>query len=133
MKNLHTVTTVIEAGAGLALLCNPSAVLDLLLGTELDTPATVILGRLTGAALLALGVACWLARSDAASRAARGLVAAMLLYNFAAVVLFTFAGFGLGLHGVALWPAAVLHAVMAVWCLACLQLRPPAKSIATRI
>ena len=87
MKNLHTVTTVIEAGAGLALLCNPSAVLDLLLGTELDTPATVILGRLAGAALLALGVACWLARSDVQSRAARGVVAAMLLYNFGAVVI----------------------------------------------
>ena len=121
MKTLHTVTAVIEAGAGLALGCSPSAVVALLLGTGLDTSAAVVLGRLAGAALLALGVACWLARGDAESRAARGLVAAMLLYNLAAVALLAFAGVGLGLHGVAWWPAVILHAAMTVWCLAALN------------
>jgi hypothetical protein len=120
MKTLHTVTAFIEAGAGLALGNCPSFTVALLLGSPLDTPAAVTLGRLTGAALLALGVACWLARDDAQSRAARGLVAAMVVYNLGAVALFAFAGIGLGLHGVALWPAAALHAVMAVWCIACL-------------
>lgn len=131
MKILLSVTAVIEIGAGLALGCCPSAVVALLLGSPLDTPAAVTLGRLTGAALLALGVACWLARGDAESRAARGLVAAMVVYNFAAVALFVYAGIGLGLHGVALWPAVVLHAAMAVWCIACLRSRPPAKPIET--
>lgn len=95
-------TAVIEAGAGLALGCLPSAVVALLLGSGLDSPVTVVLGRLTGAALLALGVACWLARGDAQSRAARGLIAAMAVYNLGAVALFAFASFGLGLHGIAL-------------------------------
>jgi hypothetical protein len=117
MKSLHTATAVIEAGAGLALGICPSAVVTLLLGSPLDMPAAVLLGRLAGAALLALGVACWLARGDAESRAARGLVAGMVVYNLGAVVLFVFAGFGLGMHGVALWPAVVLHAGMTVWCL----------------
>jgi hypothetical protein len=120
MKTLHTVTAVIEAGAGVALGCFPSAMVALLLGSPLDTPAAVTLGRLTGAALLALGVACWLARDDTQSRAARGLVAAMVVYNLGAVALFAFASFGLGLHGIALWPAVVLHAAMAIWCVACL-------------
>jgi hypothetical protein len=97
----------------------------LLLGSPLDTPAAVMLGRLTGAALLALGVACWLARDDAQSRAAGGLVAAMVVYNLAAVTLFVFAGIGLGLHGIALWPAVVLHAGMTVWCIACLCRKAP--------
>jgi hypothetical protein len=117
MKTLHTATAFIEAGAGLALGLCPSAVVTLLLGSPLDSPAALILGRLAGAALLALGVACWLARGDAGSRAARGLVAAMVVYNLGAVVLFAFAGLGLGLHGVALWPAVGLHAGMTVWCL----------------
>jgi hypothetical protein len=121
MKQLHTATAIIEAGAGLALGCFPSAVVALLLGSGLDSPAAVMLGRLTGTALLTLGVACWLARGDAQSRAARGLIAAMVVYNLGAVVLFVYAGIGLGLHGIALWPAAVLHAGMTVWCVACLR------------
>jgi len=124
MKTLHTVTAVIELGAGLALLCVPSPVGVLLLGSPLDTPTALSVARVGGAGLLSLGVACWLARGDSESRAARGLVAAMLLYNVGAVAILAFAGIGFGLHGVALWPAVVLHAVMTVWCVACLRHRP---------
>ncbi len=132
MKPLHTVTALIEAGAGLALVIFPSAVVALLLGSGLDNPVAVTLGRLAGAALLALGVACWLARGDAGSHAAKGLAAGMVVYNFAAVALLVYAGIGLGLHGVLLWPAAVLHAGMTVWCIACLWTKPPAKPIEIR-
>ena len=121
MKSLYTVTAAIELGAGLALLCSPSATVVLLVGSGLDTSVAGILGRVAGAALLALGVACWLARDDTQSRAARGLVAAMLVYNVAATAILAFAGIGLGLHGVALWPAVLLHAAMAAWCVACLR------------
>jgi len=62
-------------------------------------------------------VACWLARGDTESRAAKGLIGAMLLYNASVAGILTFAGFGFGLFGVALWPAAVLHSVMAIWCI----------------
>jgi hypothetical protein len=116
VKALHTVTAVIELGAGLALLCWPSVTVALMVDAPLEAPAALTVARVGGAGLLALGVACWLARGDTQSRAARGLVAAMLLYDVA--------GIGLGLHGVALWPAVVLHAVMTVWCVACLRRSP---------
>ena len=116
MKKLLLVTAVLEAGAGFALLGFPSAAMRLLFGVPLDTAATVVLGRMTGAALLALGVACWPAGGDPKSRAAKGVVAGMLVYNLAVVVLFTYAGAGLGLHGLLLWPAVILHAAMTVWC-----------------
>jgi hypothetical protein len=45
----------------------------------------------------------------------------MLLYDVVAVAVLAYAGIGLGLHGVALWPAVVLHALMSVWCVASLQ------------
>jgi hypothetical protein len=52
------------------------------------------------------------------------LIAAMLLYNVATAAALAFAGIGLRLHGIALWPAVVLHAAMAVWCVACLRRGP---------
>ena len=125
MKTLQTVTAVIELGAGLALLCFPSATVALLVGgSPLEAPAALTVARVGGAGLLALGVACWLARGDSQSPAARGLVAAMLLYDVAAVAVLAFAGIGFELQGVALWPAVVLHAVMTVWCVACLRRIP---------
>ena len=120
MKRFLTLTAVIEAATGLALIAVPAIVVRLLLGAEISG-ASIPLGRVAGAALLALGVACWLARDDTQSRAARGLVVAMLIYNLIATAVLAFAGIGLGLYGVALWPAVALHAAMAVWCGACLR------------
>ena len=114
------VTAVAEVGAGLALLACASATVRLIVGAPLETPAALSVARLAGAGLFALGLACWLSREDTQSRAARGLVAAMLVYNVAAVSILAFAGIGFGMHGVALWPVAVLHALLAVWCVACL-------------
>jgi len=92
-----------------------------LLGAPLEGTAAFTVARIGGAGLLSLGVACWLARDDSRSRAAKGLAAAMLLYNVAAVAVLAFAGIGNRLHGVALWPAVGLHSVMTVWCFACLK------------
>jgi hypothetical protein len=119
MKILLIVTAVLEAATGLALVLSPSMPASLLLGASLDTPGLVV-ARVAGAALLALATACWLARNDPQSRAATGLIAAILLYNLAAVAVLVHAGLGLGLSGIGLWPAVVLHAVLGVWCVACL-------------
>src|SRR5213596_2230150 len=123
MSRFLKLTALIEAVTGLGLLAVPAIVVWLLLGAEISG-ASIPLSRVAGAALLALGVACWLARDDTQSRAARGLVVAMLLYNIPATAVLAFAGIGLGLHGVALWPAVVLHAVMAIWCIVCLRRSP---------
>jgi len=128
MKRFLTLTAIIEAATGLALIAVPAIIVRLLLGTEISG-ASIPLGRVAGAALLALGVACWLARDDRQSRTARGLVVAMLMYNIVATAVLAFAGIGLGFRGVALWPAVVLHAAMAVWCVACLRRGPQNEAI----
>jgi hypothetical protein len=120
MKILLTATALIEAGAGLALICLPSLAAALLLGAPLDALAGFTIARVGGAGLLSLGVACWLARGDTRSGAARGLVTAMVLYNVGAVVIFGAVGFGPQPIGIALWPAVLLHAGMTVWCVASL-------------
>lgn len=118
MKRLLTATAVIELGAGLALLGFPSAASRLLLGVPLEGPAGSVVARVGGAGLLALGTACWLARIDARSRAARGVVGAMLLYNLGAFVVLGVAGLRGHPVGVALWPAVGLHLAMTAWCVA---------------
>jgi hypothetical protein len=124
MSRLLKLTAIIEMATGLGLLAVPSVVVRLLLGSPLDTSAAAMLGRVAGAALLALGVACWIARDDTQSRATKGLVVAMLMYNLVATAVLAFAGISLGLHGVVLWPAVVVHAVMAIWCIVCLRRSP---------
>ena len=117
MKKLLTITAIIEAATGLGLLAAPAVLARLLLGGTLDTPAALTVARVAGAALLALGVACWLAASDTQSCAARGVVSAMVLYNFGAMFVLGAAGLGPRPVGMALWPAVVLHTAMTVWCL----------------
>ena len=108
---------MIEAGAGLALLCVPSAAAALLLGRPLEAPATLTVARVGGAGLLTLGVASWLARNDTQSPAGRGLVTAMLIYNLGVALILGAAGIQSQPVGVVLWPAVVLHVAMTIWCL----------------
>jgi len=119
--NLLIVTAFVETATGLMLLASPTRVVALLLGASLDAPAALVVARMTGAAVLSLGCACWLARNDGPDRAVPGLVAAMLLYNSVAVAVLAHAGAFMRLAGVLTWPAVALHAALAVWCIACLR------------
>lgn len=115
------LTAAAEGATGLALVAWPPMVASMLLGASLDSPAALVMARVGGAALLCIAAACWMARNDRQSRAARGLLAGLLLYNSAAAAVLVHAGAGLGLSGIGLWPAAFLHAALALWCIACLR------------
>ena len=123
MKRLLIITSIIELPTGLGLIAVPSVVAHLLLNSEISG-AAIPLGRVAGVALLALGVVSWLASYDEQSCAARGLVSAMLLYNIGAALILALAGIGSGFVGIVLWPAVILHTVMAVWCVARLRRSP---------
>jgi hypothetical protein len=128
VKNLLTLEAVIEVGAGLGMVVLPSLLATLLLGSSLDTPVALTVARVAGVALLALGIACWLARHDGQSRAARGLLGAMVVYNAGVFMVLVYAGIGLGVSGTGLWPVVVVHAAMTVWCVMGL-LNKPARII----
>jgi hypothetical protein len=123
-KSLLSVMGALEAAIGLALLAAPSVVVELMLGAEPGAPAGVTVSRVAGVAVLALGVACWLARDDSAGGAAKGLIAAMLLYNVGVVAILIHAWASLGLFGIAFWPVLLGHTGLAAWCAACLCTRP---------
>jgi hypothetical protein len=117
---LFVVTALLEVGTGLLLLSLPSIPFALLLGLGEAALEAVFIARIFGAALLAIGVACWLARSDQRSRAQTGLLVGVLIYDVAAAALLIYAGLVLSMAGLALWPAVVLHSALAVWCIFCL-------------
>ena len=103
--------SLVEVGTGLALIIAPRLVVGLLLGAELAAES-VPLGRVAGVALLALGLACWPGRQqvDSASPALRG----MLTYNVLLALYLAYLGTAGHQGGVLLWPAVVLHAVVAL-------------------
>jgi hypothetical protein len=76
------------------------------------TPSGLAVARLAGFALLALGIGCWPGRASAsrADRAVRGL----LTYNALATIFLTYVVVRGSLHGVLLWPAIVLHAILSL-------------------
>lgn len=126
MKRLLTLSALLEVPTGLALIAVPDLVVRLLLGGGISG-AGIPLGRVAGVALLAIGVACWLASHDARSCAARGLASGMVLYNLGVATVLVISAVHSDLAGVVLWPAVILHMVMAAACIACLLSPSPAS------
>ncbi len=99
-----------EAATGAALLIVPSLVGQLLFGEEL-TGVAIPVARVTGIALVALGIACWPGPP----------LVGMLIYSTVVTLYLSYLGFAGGLTGVFLWPAVALHVVLSIllggtWC-----------------
>ena len=116
MKLLLIIAAVIEAVAGVTLLLMPAVAVSALLGAALDTATGLVAGRIAGAALVGLAIACWRARDGARGSPATGVVEAMSFYNFAAAMVLVYAGIRLELRSRLLWPAIVLHLGLGIWC-----------------
>jgi hypothetical protein len=114
VRTLFIVTAAMELGAGLTLLVAPAVVIRLLFGSAVDVFPAVGIARVTGAALLSLGAACWWARHEERSVASTALVGALLIYNAAVVALGI--GGAIGALGPLQLAAIVLHGVQAIWC-----------------
>ena len=91
-----------EAITGLALLIVPSLVSSLLLGTNL-TGVSIPIARVTGVALIGLGIAC---------SPGRMTVCGMLTYSALVTLYLTYVGIRGEWVGPLLWPAVALHAVL---------------------
>jgi hypothetical protein len=113
---LLLVTAVIEALTGVALLALPASALAALFGETPDSAFSLLLARLFGAPLVSLGFAYWAASHALGRRAVALSVTAMLFYNVVVTALLAYAGTILGLVGIALLPAVILHLLLAVWC-----------------
>ncbi|MCA9879567.1 MAG: hypothetical protein KC442_17365 [Thermomicrobiales bacterium] len=118
---LLLVTACGEGVTGLALLLWPSLPLMLLLGVRGAGTDTLLIARVAGTALLALGLMCGLAAQDSGSRALRALLVGVLLYDLAVAVVLIYGAAGLALAGILLWPVVLAHLALAIWCALCLR------------
>ena len=106
MKILLTLAAAIEVLTGLTLSAYPPIVIRLLFRSEI-AGAGVLVCRIAGISLIALGVACWPDRSML--RAFFG----MLTYNILVTLYLVYVGINVG-AGILLWPAVAAHAGLSI-------------------
>ena len=102
MKNVLKLAALGETITGLALLIVPSLVSWLLLGTEL-IGVSMPIARVTGIALVGLGVACWPNWTA---------LSGMLTYSTLVTMYLAYLGIRVEWVGPLLWPAVALHAML---------------------
>ncbi len=108
-RTLVMLSAAIEAATGIALIADPRLVAQVLLGTSLGA-AGVAVGRVAGVALLSLAIACW----PGTDRAAPHAIRALFTYNLLAALYLGYLRVGGGFASYLLWPAAVVHGVLAL-------------------
>jgi hypothetical protein len=101
MKKVLILAAVGEILTGAVLLIVPSLAGQLLFGEAL-TGVAIAVARVTGIALIALGLACWPGPP----------LVGMLTYSAAVTLYLAYVGFAGGLTGILLWPAVALHAIL---------------------
>jgi hypothetical protein len=102
MKKLLMLAAASEGLTGLILLAYPPIVIRLLFDSDI-AGAGVLMSRLAGIGLIALGVACWPDRNML-----RPLFG-MLTFGLLAMLYLIYVG-GKGQAGILLWPAVLVHA-----------------------
>jgi hypothetical protein len=103
MKKLLTVIAVSEALSGLVLFIFPQIVVRLLFGAEI-AGAGVVMSRIAGVILIALGLACWPGPA----------LIGMLTYSVLVTVYLAYLGIQGEWVGSLLGPAVVVHAILTI-------------------
>jgi hypothetical protein len=118
VKKLLVFAAASEAATGLFSLVYPSIVVRVLFGVEISG-AGIVMSRIAGISLTALGLAC-LAKDDI-SNSGNGALRGMLTYSLLAALYLVYIGIGREWIGKLLRPAVAVHAVVTIllaraWC-----------------
>ena len=103
MRKVLIFAAVAEIVTGFALLIVPSLVGQLLLNEEL-ADITIPVARVTGLALIGLGLACWPGPP----------ILGILVYSTLVMLYLAYIGFTGDFVGVFLWPAVLFHAGLSI-------------------
>ena len=117
-RRLLVTISLLELATGAGMLVLPALVIRLLFGTAEPSVEALIVCRVLGGALLAIGLTCWFARDDDPNPARQGILAGALIFNVVAFAVLLWAGIYPVTTGLALWPVVLIHLLMAIWCAA---------------
>jgi hypothetical protein len=106
MDWILAIAAILEALTGLALFIDPSIVSELLLGSEIAGVGAMV-GRVAGASLMSLALACW--PGVLFKNLSKGLMA-MLLYGLLITFYLGYLGIVEQSRGPLLFPAVLVHA-----------------------
>jgi phosphoglycerol transferase MdoB-like AlkP superfamily enzyme len=101
MKKLLAFAGIAEAATGAALVIVPSLVGQLLFGEEL-AGISIAIARVTGIALIGLGIACWPGPAQLG----------ILVYSTLAALFLAYLALSSDWVGPLLWPAILVHSVL---------------------
>ena len=108
MNKALAIAALLEIATGVALLVMPGEVGRLLLRAE-SAGMAIVVSRVLGCALIALGIACWPRRT-----ASRMALLAMLVYGGSIALYLGVLGVQGKFVGPLLWPAVGLHIALTI-------------------
>jgi hypothetical protein len=110
MKTLIVMAaSLLEIVVGITFIVVPDLPYRLLFAATPESLA-ILIARFAGIGLLALGIACLPSKR---SEASRGAVQGLLVFNVGATIFCAWVAVATLYRGILLWPAVVLHAVIA--------------------
>ena len=117
---------VLEVATGLSLIFKPALVVKLLLGVD-ASGMEIVIARCLGIGLFGLSFACWpdTQKSVSTTAAFRG----MLTYSALIAAYLVYLGIVGHIGGLLLWPAAVLHAVVAGIMVRSMRIKSPTAEV----
>jgi hypothetical protein len=108
MRTLLGLAAVLEGVTGLGLMVYPTLMVQWLFG-EGVSGAGMVLARIAGIALLALGLACW--PGQEAGRVDLPALRGMFTYSLLVTIYLLYLGGVVHLAGILLWPAVGAHVI----------------------
>lgn len=117
IKLLLEVMAVFNLLTGLLLILIPAFLPKIVLDISVTDSAFFAMSRVTGTAILSIGIICWMVRRDGKSNAGKGIVTGFAIYNSLMMMVVVYAITIQELSSPGLWAIVLIHSLLAGWCI----------------
>lgn len=126
MKLFLSLTAILEALTGFALMAAPVPLVAFLFGVPLIGAGSMMVAFIAAVAIITVAFFCWLSRKTTNDFA---IVKTMVVYNFAIVAIVIYGVINYRLAGIPLWLVVCFHLSFAIWAIMLIQKQYRDKNI----